>query len=477
MTRLPLGSWTAPTDPTPGDPLDDTPTDVLVVGAGLNGLMTALGALDRGLSVRIVEAHPTLGRLASGRNTGKASALQGRQLTSIAGVAGRDAAVDYAVRQQQAVDTLRTLCDDLGVAWAGREAGLFAETIDDLDALKAERSIAAEAGLPTSLGARDDLGYAAAALTVPDQLALDPLALVQALAARARSQGARLHLGTRVRHLAPGQNGPRVTTVGGDTLHARRVIVATGAPIVARGGYFARLRAQRSYLVGFAGPRIEHPMMLSVGSPTWSVRDVPETQDPTYSLLVGGGGHGVGRTSSAYAGIDAICAWAAKAFPEHTPVAQWSAQDYLTIDHRPLVERVPAGAGSIVVVTGMNKWGLTNSVDVAARVVADLTGEAALPAASAGVAREVFGKGLAGLVRQNAEVGVAEAVGTARAARDLISPAQARCRAAGICTHLGGTLVYNDAEDSLDCPLHGSRFDPDGAVIEGYTSRRAPAIG
>ena len=36
-----------------------------------------------------------------------------------------------------------------------------------------------------------------------------------------------------------------------------------------------------------------------------------------------------------------------------------------------------------------------------------------------------------------------------------------------LCTHLGGVLHRNDAEGTWDCPLHGSRFAEDGAVLEG----------
>jgi Rieske Fe-S protein len=42
---------------------------------------------------------------------------------------------------------------------------------------------------------------------------------------------------------------------------------------------------------------------------------------------------------------------------------------------------------------------------------------------------------------------------------------------APLCTHLGGMLRWNDAERSWDCPLHGSRFDEDGSVLEGPATR------
>jgi Rieske Fe-S protein len=90
------------------------------------------------------------------------------------------------------------------------------------------------------------------------------------------------------------------------------------------------------------------------------------------------------------------------------------------------------------------------NANVAKRFVADRL--AALRAPSA----DELAPGEGALVREGGE--------TLAAYRDedgalhLLSPA---------CTHLGCLVAWNTAERTWDCPCHGSRFGPDGAVLEG----------
>jgi Rieske Fe-S protein len=50
------------------------------------------------------------------------------------------------------------------------------------------------------------------------------------------------------------------------------------------------------------------------------------------------------------------------------------------------------------------------------------------------------------------------------------------CSLSAVCTHLGGIVHWNDNEKSWDCPLHGSRFNSDGTLLEGpATHNLSPA--
>ncbi|HEX2436557.1 MAG TPA: Rieske 2Fe-2S domain-containing protein, partial [Solirubrobacterales bacterium] len=103
--------------------------------------------------------------------------------------------------------------------------------------------------------------------------------------------------------------------------------------------------------------------------------------------------------------------------------------------------------------------GLPKLAEMNARVAADFLGDRVIPAprSTASVLRPGEGRVL--------RDGLAK-IGVFRADDGTLHAVSLRC------THLGCLLRFNGAERSWDCPCHGSRFDIDGAVLEGPATSR-----
>jgi Rieske Fe-S protein len=344
-----------------------------------------------------------------------------------------------------------------------------------------------------------------AAVALDDQAQFDPLEGLQALVTEAARYGAQFYENTRVVS-AQSDKGDQVLRtdqidpVSGDdiTVRGKRVILATGTPILDRGGYFARVHPERSYAAAFAvSEPITAGMYLAADQPSRSVRWAPGPGGEPL-LLTGGNGHPVGRTKSEAELVDELIDWTTTYFPSAELTHQWSAQDYTTIDELPYVGPILPGHDSIFVATGFAKWGMTNGVAAALALAGRLLGGSPSWAATLNSSRPQQVTGVPSAALINAEVGVQMAKGWAGAAAKPGSSAESEetvaegngelrregarpmgvCTVDGrthkvsaVCTHLAGVLNWNDAEKSWDCPLHGSRFAPDGAVLEGPATR------
>jgi glycine/D-amino acid oxidase-like deaminating enzyme len=488
MTSL----WLDRAAPVPDDVLDpDEALDDLVVGAGLTGLVTALLLARAGRRVAVVEAR-SVGAVTTGNTTAKLSLLQGTHLSRILRHQSERVGRAYVEANREGMQWLLRFCDDHSVAVQRRPAITYAADRSEVAAARREHAAAGRLGLEAEWRPSLETPFPSYGGTVLEaQAQFDPMEVLHALVAEVRAHGGTLHQGRRVTGVSYGAP-PETQLEDGTTLRSQHVVLATGTPVLDRGLYFAKLEPQRSYGLAFdaAPDSVPHGMFLSAGSDSRSVRDAPA--DGGALLLVGGSGHVVGRTRSERAHVDALREWTASYFPGASETHRWSAQDYASHDGIPFVGLLPRGRGRIHVATGFEKWGMSNAV-AAARTVSGEILESP-PSWSKTLGHRVTRpSGAASLVRTNAGVGRSLATGLVRAAlesvperpadgegrvgRDLPLPtgrgtsAGKTCAVVGLCTHLGGVLHWNDAEQSWDCPLHGSRFAADGAVLEGPATK------
>jgi glycine/D-amino acid oxidase-like deaminating enzyme/nitrite reductase/ring-hydroxylating ferredoxin subunit len=463
--------------------------DVVVVGAGLTGLVTALLLVRAGLSVAVVEGR-RIGSGTTGNTTAKISLLQGTRLSTLATKNPLKTVRAYVDANREGKEWLLRYCDDHGIDVQKRPAFTYATTAQGEKQARAELATAEAAGLDVRWDSHLELPYATrGAVRLDDQAQFDPVAALSALVLDVQAHGGVVFERTRVRTVRQAAGRCTVVTEHGD-LEASQVVLATGIPILDRGGYFGRLEPLRSYAAAFSVPQaLPEGMYLSADSPTRSLRSAFDRGDEL--LLVGGNGHVVGRHRSPASLVDDLTRWTELAFPGARRTHWWSAQDYESLDGLPYVGPLLPRHGRIFVATGYDKWGMTTGVAAALALSSQLLGGNTPWSTDlrSWRLRELSGLGRA--VKLNSSVAARMAQGWVRVAlasdhspesleeghgrveRRGTSPV-AVCTVAGethevsaVCPHLKGVVTWNDAELSWDCPLHGSRFSADGAVLEG----------
>lgn len=488
--------WKQDSPPVPGSPFESGRShDVVVVGAGITGLATAYALARAGVDVAIIEAGE-VGQLATGGNTGKVSLLQGTVLSTLRGGHPAGLVRAYVEANRAGQEWLARTADELGVPYRRRTAFTYAQADEGLSSVEAEKDAAREAGLAVRRATKDELAAVpfpvASAIALDDQIAIDPQTFATALARAAVEAGAVLHTGLTVRG-AKVLPRAHVRTDDGP-LYADSIVLATGAPILDRGGYFAKTHGTRSYCVAFRtdGP-VPDGMYLSADSPSRSVRAVSDGDGPSgyAGIIVGGAGHPVGRGGSERERVEELVAWARRHLPVTEETHRWSAQDYQSHNLIPFIGAMPRSLGRIRFATGYGKWGLTNGPAAAQRIVAEILGADDKPRWMTALGtRMTMPADLSRGLTENAKVGRAAVQGWIEAERTPVPVpqpaegagvvAQRGGRPVGIstvdgvtravdavCPHLGGVLAWNDEACTWDCPLHASRFEANGARIEG----------
>jgi glycine/D-amino acid oxidase-like deaminating enzyme/nitrite reductase/ring-hydroxylating ferredoxin subunit len=461
--------------------------DSVVVGAGLTGMTTALLLARAGHKVAVLEARRA-GAVTTGNTTAKLSLLQGTGISRIISHHDADLARAYVMGNREGQSWILRFCDENGIGYQRRDAVNYATTDSGAKTLDAEHAACTEAGLPTELGNAASLPFPVRrTLRLAGQAQFHPLEVLAALASELRRHGGHLIEGVRVQGATAAKSGDVELRTDAGTVTARNVVLATGIPILDRGGYFAVLKPQRSYCIALeVTDRVPEEMYLSVDTPTRSLRTA-QVGGRNY-LIVGGNGHAVGHHSNTQGLVDDLTRWALEHFPTARPAFSWSAQDYQPAAAVPYVGKVPAGGGHIYAATGYNKWGMTNAVAASLALSANIlnghmpwantlyktrvsTGDAfATAKVNAGVGLEMMTGWISGLARTGSGAppeGQGVVVREGRSPVGVCTVDGVEHRVSAVCPHLKGIVSWNNAERTWDCPLHGSRFAADGSVLEG----------
>jgi len=333
-------------------------------------------------------------------------------------------------------------------------------------------------------------------LRFPRQAQFHPLKYLAGLARAIKRMDGRLFGGAEAKEIKGGKT-VTITTNRRATVSANAVVVATNTPINDRGKVYAKQEPYRTYVIGAFVPANSIPKALY-----W------DTEDPFHYvrlqrihangktrdlLILGGEDHKTGQAEGIEGRFARLATWGRQHFAEIKEIAfRWSGQVMESMDDVAFIGRNPKDDPNVYIVTGDSGAGLTHGT-IAGILLRDLIFGRDNPwAALYDPARKIRRAG-ATFPRQNpnsggeyahwltpGEVGTVEEIKPGMGAvihrgssKIAVSRDDAgrlhRCSA--VCTHLACIVSWNSTERTWDCPCHGSRFTPDGKLLNG------PALG
>ncbi len=400
-------------------------TDVLVVGGGMAGLLTAYALKQAGVDCALVERERICGGITE-NTTAKITFQHGLIYDRLMRIFGLEGARAYLEANRGALLDYKMLCRRMDCDF--EEADSVVYSLNNQKKIEDEVAAYQKLGFFARYLPECSLPFPiAGAVQVEKQAHFHPLKFAFALSRE-------LRIFEKTKLLAFKKEG--VLTNRG-LIKAKKVVVTTHFPLLNKHGfYFLKLYQQRSYVLALKNATLAQGMYIDGSGEGLSFRRYGDL------LLLGGGGH---RTGKKGGGWQALLDFAAH-YPSAKEVCRFATQDCMSLDGIPYIGQYSSRTPNLYVATGFNKWGMTSSM-VASHIFTDLIlGRENAYAALFSPSRSI-------LHPQLAKNAFESTVG-------LLTPTVPRC------SHLGCALKYNKQEHSWDCPCHGSRFSKDGALID-----------
>lgn len=462
---------------------NDISTDVIIIGGGLAGILTAYRLKEKGISSVLIEAN----RICSGqtKNTSaKITSQHGIIYSKIEKHYSSDFSKQYAKANEQAIRNYRRIINDKAINCDFEYKTAYLYSIDKCNSLKEEAEAAKRAGIDCFCTTNTSLPFSiACALGFRNQAQFNPLKFADAL-----TEDITIYENTPAIRIEKNQ----VITPNA-TVTAENIVVACNYPFINFPSlYFLRMSRERSYITAIK-PKEKYNldgMYIGIGSNTMSLRNYGNM------ILLGGCAHrtGVAPNENPY---EMLSLKADELFAQSEKLYQWSAQDCITIDSIPYIGRFNKNNNNIFIATGFNKWGMSSSM-VSADIISDMIcGRVNENSAVFSPERFNLSASIEHLITNTFETikGFSAHLKPSFKGTEFLENDQAdeiiyngkkvgaykdcsgRIYIVSLtCPHLKCKLSFNKATKSWDCPCHGSRYSYKGNLIDNPAQKESILI-
>lgn len=473
---------------------EDASADVVVVGGGVTGLTVAYLLAKAGKEVVVLERDRCT-VTDTGHTSAHLTMVTDTRMTALVKRFGRDhaqAVWDAGLAAIATIDdVVRENAIDAGFDWVDGylHAPLSGPPGEESERLKQDAALARELGFDAeyldSVPLVDRPG-----IRFVDQARVHPRAYLAGVAKAFVALGGHIHEHSAAEEFC---DEPRAVKAAGHTVSCADIVIATHNPLVGIAGTSAailfqtKLALYTSYVIAGRVPSgvIADALWWDTSDPYYYLRVEPHRDFDV--IVFGGQDHKTGQQGDTAVCYRRLEERLKEIVPQAKFTHRWSGQVIETPDGLPYVGQ---NAQHQYEATGYAGNGLTFGT-LAGMMISDaILGRPNPWAELFDPGRKALTRGLWDYLKENidypyymirdrfagAEAQSLRAVKRGQGKvieRNGAKVAAYRDKAghvtlcSAICTHMGCTVGWNPAEGTWDCPCHGSRFKPTGAVISG----------
>lgn len=477
--------------------------DVVVIGGGITGLTAAYQIKKAGKKVCVIE-RDRIGSVDTTCTTAHLTYVTDQRLTDLVDQFGEEAAGLVWRAGETAIDTIEQTVIELKIACDFRRApGYLFESLankeDETVKFNREAALARKLGFPVEYCASVPYFHRPGIL-IPDQAKFHPLKYIAGLAEAVEGDGCHVFESSEVDEV---KADPRTIMVGDIAIETDYIVIATHSPLMGVAGFVnaalfqTKLYPYSSYVIGAKLPKDILPEALF-----W------DTTDPYYYLRVesgeqgdyvifGGEDHKTGQEPDVQSRFDKLSNMLVGILPEAKLDRQWSGQVIETNDGLPYIGELTEKQ---LVGTGYSGNGMTFGTLAGLMARDAVMGESSPWKKLFSPNRVSVRAGALDYVAENMDYPYymlkdritptpADDPKTLKPGEGkilLVDKQQAACSrtsdgklsmVSAKCTHMGCRVQWNNAEETWDCPCHGSRFQPTGEVLAGPAETPLEKVG
>lgn len=328
-------------------------TDVVIIGAGMAGLLTAYLLKEKGINAIVID-EKQVARGTTCNTTAKITSQHDLIYDQLINDLGKERAKQYAQANELAVKKFAQIAEHMDCDFVSCPSYVY--SLKDPEKIYKEVKAAGRLGIAAEFTTETELPFKVlGAVKFPNQARFHPLKFIQGIC-----QELNIYEHTKAWEIKD------KTVICKDALiKAQHIVIATHFPFINTPGYyFLRLYQSRSYVLALENAQQMQGMYVDEETDGLSFRNHQNL------LLLGGFDHRTGESDKS-PGFKGLRETAKRLYPNAKEVAAWATQDCMPLDDVPYIGRYSKKFEHIYVATGFRKWGMTGSM-VSAMIISDL---------------------------------------------------------------------------------------------------------